>query len=360
MFMRAALSALLIIGLVLSSGCNNDGASEKLDNEAVTATIVPVRVTPVIADKAPDTLRFAGVAMAAQRANLTFQVGGVLNRGELLVGQPVEQGAVLASVYNPELQPALASARARLNELRSQSEQATRETARADTLYQRGVISAQQREQLESTAASLRAALANAHAGLRQRQQLAAEAELRAPFAGHIEALPVESGEFVAPGQTVVRLASGEALEMTIQIPAEWAGGLSKGQRIAVWPRVATEPLWAQISELGQGSSLASSLYPVTLRLPEKGIRSGDTLEAELPRTTSASLRVPLSAVVRQANGQAVFRLRDGHAEQLAVQVSAVRGEWVMLVTDDLQAGDQVVYAGLSRLLDGDRVEVLR
>lgn len=208
----------------------------------------------------------------------------MLNRGELLVGQPVEQGAVLASVYNPELQPALASAQARLNELRSQSEQATREAERAETLYQRGVISAQQREQLESTAASLRAALQNAQAGVRQRQQLTAEAELRAPFAGHIEALPVESGEFVAPGQTVVRLASGQALEMTIQIPAEWAGGLT--------------------------------------------------------------------------NGQAVFRVRDGRAEQLPVQVSAMRGEWAMLVTDDLQADDQVVYAGLSRLLDGDRVEV--
>ncbi|MCL5042627.1 MAG: HlyD family secretion protein [Gammaproteobacteria bacterium] len=164
--------------------------------------------------------------MAAQRANLTFQVGGVLNRGELLVGQPVEQGAVLASVYNPELQPALASAQARLNELRSQSEQATREAERAETLYQRGVISAQQREQLESTAASLRAALQNAQAG------------------------------------------------------------------------------------------------------------------------------------VRQTNGQAVFRVRDGRAEQLPVQISAMRGEWAMLVTDDLQADDQVVYAGLSRLLDGDRVEV--
>ena len=358
MFMRAATSSVLLLSLALQLGCADDQPNAAPASEAAEEALVPVRVTPVVADEAPDALRFAGVAMAAQRANLTFQVGGVLNRGELLVGQPVEQGAVLASVYNPELQPALASAQARLNELRSQSEQATREAERADTLYQRGVISAQQREQLESSAASLQAALQNAQAGLRQRQQLTAEAELRAPFAGHIEALPVESGEFVAPGQTVVRLASGDALEMTIQVPAEWAEGLTKDQRIAVWPRSASEPLWAQISELGQGSSLASSLYPVTLRLPENGIRSGDTLEAELPRTASAGLRVPLSAVVRQANGQAVFRVRDGRAEHLPVQVSAMRGEWAMLVTDDLQAGDQVVYAGLSRLLDGDRVEI--
>lgn len=358
MFMRAATSSVLLLSLAFQFGCADNQTSKATPVESAREAVVPVRVTSVVADEAPDALRFAGVAMAAQRANLTFQVGGVLNRGELLVGQPVEQGAVLASVYNPELQPALASAQARLSELRSQSEQATREAERAGTLYQRGVISAQQREQLESSAASLRAGLQNAEAGLRQRQQLTAEAELKAPFAGHIEALPVESGEFVAPGQTVVRLASGDTLEMTIQVPAEWAEGLHKEQRIAVWPRAATEPVWAEISELGQGSSLSSSLYPVTLRLPNGAVRSGDTLQAELPRTASAGLRVPLSAVVRQASGQAVFRVRDGRAEHLPVKVSSMRGEWAMLVTDDLQAGDQVVYAGLSRLLDDDQVEI--
>jgi multidrug efflux pump subunit AcrA (membrane-fusion protein) len=64
-------------------------------------------------------------------------------------------------------------------------------------------------------------------------------------------------------------------------------------------------------------------------------------------------------AVVRSAKGTSVFRVRDGRAQQVAVNVLQLAGEQVLVRGDDIAAGDLVVYAGLSRLLDGDRVEVL-
>ena len=70
-------------------------------------------------------------------------------------------------------------------------------------------------------------------------------------------------------------------------------------------------------------------------------------------------LTLPVLAVVRSADGTAVFRVRDGHAQRLPVTVLQLAGEQVLVRGDDIAAGDLVVYAGLSRLVDGDRVEIL-
>jgi multidrug efflux pump subunit AcrA (membrane-fusion protein) len=48
----------------------------------------------------------------------------------------------------------------------------------------------------------------------------------------------------------------------------------------------------------------------------------------------------------------------DATARQVPVKIDRVIGERVMVHPGELQAGDQVVYAGTTRVVDGDRVEI--
>jgi multidrug efflux pump subunit AcrA (membrane-fusion protein) len=63
-------------------------------------------------------------------------------------------------------------------------------------------------------------------------------------------------------------------------------------------------------------------------------------------------------SVIRNAEGVSVFRVRDNVARRVAVEVDRVVGERVVVTSGDLSPGDQVVYAGMTRLADGDAVEV--
>ena len=65
-----------------------------------------------------------------------------------------------------------------------------------------------------------------------------------------------------------------------------------------------------------------------------------------------------LLAVVRDSTGTSVFRVQDQVAQRVPVQVDRVIGERVMVHPGALSPGDQVVYAGMTRLVDGDTVEV--
>lgn len=368
-----ALILALLTSVVFLNGCGPAGSADAAISEQ--PHVVPVRAVEVTGSVAAEPLRFAGSVRARDRASLTFQVGGVLRSRQVEIGQQVQAGEVLAALYNPELVPARDAARARLNELQAQAEQARREQQRGEQLFERGVLSTQELEQQSARLAALDAGVGSARAALKQSEQLSAESQLRAPFSGRVEALLVEPGEFVAPGQAVMRLASSNGLEVEVRVPAHLIGDLVVGQTLPVWSSLTGSSLTkssltgsqadgrqavGRLLELGQGASQAGVLYPMVVSLDSTQFRSGDAVEVGIERNMGDALRVPLSAVMRSADGLAVFQVtEEGKVKRVAVSVSAMQGEQAILSNSPLKQGDQVVYAGLTRLADGDAVELL-
>ena len=349
-------SALLAVLSV--SGCRGGGTES---GENAENTPVSVRVSAVTGGQMEEIpLRFSGIVRAAQRATLTFQVSGTLKERPVELGQTVKPGDVLARLYNPALEPARDSAAARLDELRTQFEQAQREWERSSRLHQRGVVSEQTLEQIAARRDSLRASMATAEASLAEATRLLEESVLKAPFAGQVEALLVERDEFVGAGQPVMRLSSPLGREVEVRVPAHLLGHVRIGQELPVWlgEDRNREPATGTVVEIAQGSSIRGELHPVLVSLPPNSLSSGEPVEVGIAPVRESAITVPLLAVVRDSTGTSVFRVQDQVAQRVPVQVDRVIGERVMVHPGALSPGDQVVYAGMTRLVDGDTVEV--
>ncbi|MCG8524221.1 MAG: efflux RND transporter periplasmic adaptor subunit [Pseudomonadales bacterium] len=349
-------SALLAVLSV--SGCRGGGTES---GENAENTPVAVRVSAVTGGQMEEIpLRFSGIVRAAQRATLTFQVSGTLKERPVELGQTVKPGDVLARLYNPALEPARDSAAARLDELRTQFEQAQREWERSSRLHQRGVVSEQTLEQIAARRDSLRASMATAEASLAEATRLLEESVLKAPFAGQVEALLVERDEFVGAGQPVMRLSSPLGREVEVRVPAHLLGHVRIGQELPVWlvQDRNREPATGTVVEIAQGSSIRGELHPVLVSLPPNSLSSGEPVEVGIAPVRESAITVPLLAVVRDSTGTSVFRVQDQVAQRVPVQVDRVIGERVMVHPGALSPGDQVVYAGMTRLVDGDTVEV--
>ena len=353
--MRNLILAWPLLALMLSvaglSGCDN--GAEELPR-------VTVRVAEVSAGEASEPLRFAGVVRSRQRAELTFQVSGTLQQRLVEIGDPVKAGDLLARLQNPQLLPARDSARARLREAEAQAKQAEQEYQRGLPLRERGVLSEQNIEQLQARRDSLLAAVDTARAALAEAEQLVREGELRAPFAGVVEAVLAEPGEFVAAGIPVMRISSPKGFEVEVRVPEALRGGIEPGQSLPVWRVMDRDaaPLAGQVSEIGQGSR-RGELYPLVVSLEDGVLVPGMAVEVGILRPATDALTLPVLAVVRTAEGASVYLVRDDTARRVPVNVVQLAGEQVLVRSDALSAGDQVVYAGLSRLADGDRVEIL-
>jgi RND family efflux transporter MFP subunit len=331
------------------------------------------------------SLRFAGIVRASQRATLTFQLSGTLTERKVELGQAVEVGDVLARIYSPTLEPARDSASARLDELTTNYQQSQREWQRASSLRERGVVSEQALEQIAARRDGLKASVATARAVLAEASKMLDENTLKAPFAGRVEALLVEQDEFVAAGQPVMRLSSPKGREVEVRVPVYLLDHVSLGASLPVWSvqdrRQA--PVQGRVIEIAQAGAIRGELQPLLVGLPANTLDAGMPVEVGITPQTTAALTVPLLAVIRNVNAAAssassplsgsssdsvpllspgpssstsVFLVRDGVARRTPVTVLRILGERAAIQAESLVAGDQVVYAGMTKLADGDIV----
>lgn len=348
-------SVLLTALLVILAGCKAVESGPE-----ATARPITVRAGEVTGGETVATpLRFSGIVRATQRATLTFQVSGTLRERAVELGQKVKTGDLLARVYNPALEPARDSAQARLDELNTQYDQAKREWERSSHLHQRGVVSEQSLEQIAARRDALKASVATARAALAEASRLLEESYLRAPFDGRVEALLVERDEFVAAGQPVMRLSSPQGREVEVRVPAYLLGHVSLSQLLPVWSvQDRTHPaVTGSVVEIAQPGGVRGELHPILVSLPVDTLEPGEPVEVGITPRQPAATTVPLLAVMKSAGGASVFRINDGVARRVPVNVQRVVGERVVVEAGGLQPGDQVIYAGMTRITDGDAVE---
>lgn len=350
--------ALGALSLLLLAACGPTESAQVPEQMPVTVRTAPVSMGTQVAEP----LRFSGIVQARQRATLTFQISGNLVERAIELGERVEAGDVLARLYNPGLEPARASARARLKELSTQLDQSQREWDRSSQLQEKGVVSVQALEQLAARRDGLLASVATAEAALAEANHMLDESILRAPFGGRVEALLVEKDEFVAAGQPVVRLSSPDGREVEVRIPAFLLNQVSLGQLMPVWS-VQTRgavPVTGSVTEIAQAGSVRGELHPVLVSLPENTLEPGEPVEVGIVPNVQGEISVPVLAVMQATGGNSIFRITDGYAQRVPVTVHRIIGEQVVVSSESLEQGDQVVYAGLTRLADGDAVEILQ
>ncbi|MDA8127514.1 MAG: efflux RND transporter periplasmic adaptor subunit [Betaproteobacteria bacterium] len=135
---------------------------------------------------------------AADKLELTTRVSGVVEVVLVKSGQRVKKGAVLLRLDRTVLQARLEEALADQARAQADEAEAKREQGRAQELYDRTVSSTSELETAQLRYARAKAALAATRARRTIAQKNLADAELRAPFDGVVNAIPGGPGTVVA------------------------------------------------------------------------------------------------------------------------------------------------------------------
>jgi RND family efflux transporter MFP subunit len=348
--------AIATLGFVLS-GCGIDSNAE--DQQTARR---PVKVAEVSTLAAAREVRISGITRAGRRATLSFLVSGTLVERPVELGEAVRAGQVLARLSNPGLQPAVASAGARLRELDARVEQLERDLRRAKDLRGQGLISQGELERIETDRDATTALRDLAAANLAEARNQLDEATLRAPFDASVDAVLFEPGEFVAPGQPVVQLSAAGELEVELAIPESLIDRFAPGLEVMLSMSFLDErQVPGEVTHVGDSGGVPGGLFPVEIRLSdEPGLRPGMTVELILPIRAKSGLAVPLAAILDPGTGRPrVFRVSADTVEPVFVTVGQLFGDLVE-VKGLLQPGDQVVITGVSSLTPGQHVEVLK
>ncbi|MEM8992849.1 MAG: efflux RND transporter periplasmic adaptor subunit, partial [Pseudomonadota bacterium] len=208
--------------------------------------------------------------------------------------------------------------------------------------------------EVETAAQVARIELAKAAEALRRRS-------IVAPFDGVVGIPAVEIGDWVDEDVEIAPFDDRSKILVEVEIPERFLGRLAVGHKATVrmpaFPRRVFE---------GQVAALDSRVDPVsrTLKLrvavanEDDLLRPGGSFRVGLRLEGERYPAVPELALQFQRGGSYIWRVADGQAEQVPVDLVR-RGRGLVLVDGALRVGDQVVVEGVQRLRPARAVEVL-
>lgn len=177
-----------------------------------------------------------------------------------------------------------------------------------------------------------------------------AQAQLQAPIDGTILAVNVEVGQQVTSGLSAMTLADFKALELTVNVAEVDIRKVQVDQPAQITIDALPEQTFrGVVSRIAPTSAAADGVvnYPVTIRLDDRnlaGVRPGMTAVATLQgETLKAEWLVPTSGLQEFEGATTVEVVRDGQRTRVEVIRGAPQGEWTVVQSPELRAGDQVV-----------------
>lgn len=326
--------------------------------------------------------KVTGHLQPAHKAALQFEVAGQIEERVVEPGQRVKAGALLLRLQNTDYADVLVEARARLQQEQAGIERDRRllklaieertlqakEVKRLERLGRESLASrsrygeVQQRLlQLERDEARLRYSVETAEArrqiyqaAVRRAQRNLARTELKAPFDGLVNAVFLQSGDYVAPNQPAVELLQVVRLDLYAEVSGTVAADLALGQQIEVVAEQKT--LQGVIQSLQSDPDPLTHTYGVRIRVDGAGLLPGTLAQATLALHTLDDVSVvPVQAVLREDGGAFVFTVNENTLQRVAVTLGRREGD-SQVVRSGVGAGDRIAARDVAALSDGQRV----
>ncbi|TBV00604.1 efflux RND transporter periplasmic adaptor subunit [Phytopseudomonas dryadis] len=337
--------------------------------EPVTDSVssaVPVVLHEVARGDVAVLLRTLGRVRAQRSIEIRAQVDGTLVELPVAEGQRVRKGQLLARIDDRSLRASLNQAIAERGVTRAELDIARLDLERYQNLVRERAAPAQTLDQQKALVARLQATLATREAAVAAAQVQLSYTTIHSPIDGRLGIRNVDAGSLVRAGDatSLLSVVQLDPIDIEATLPQRRLGEL---QRMLAAPEQA---LVRAFREDG-GEAIADgrlalidnrvALDTGTIRVkalfdnaderlwPDQSVVV--TLQADVLRDV---LSVPLEAIRQRADGTFVWRVEDGKAAPVAVKV--LHETDALAVVEGLEAGDQVVIDGQSRLREGVEV----
>jgi RND family efflux transporter MFP subunit len=303
-----------------------------------------------------------GIIKARTESELSFRVGGRLDRRLVDAGAIVRKGQTLAYLDPTDLQLQVEQAEAEFASARAVLAQAEAEEKRATSLMRQGWTANTDFDRIKAAADQARSASVRSERALSLARNALGYATLTADADGVISAIEAEPGQMLATGAGVVRLAHTDVEEAAVAVPENLVERARAAKaRVEYWalPGVSTV---ATLRELAPNADPMTRTYAARFSLPDPppGARLGMSVTLDLLEDAATVARVPLGAVFETAAGPSVWAVdRAAGAVAAAPVVVSARDAETAYVASGVPEGAEIVALGVHKLDSKQKVRVV-
>jgi HlyD family secretion protein len=403
----------LVIGLALVSGCGSEPKQStqaqqlKQDQKSIAVDVAIAKLENLEADTEyiGNTTPIREVSVRSrtegQLVSLSVDVGDRITQGQV-IGQQ-DDGVLVANVLEAEaelaaLQSEVATAKTQVSNAKTQVEssrlqfrQAQVDAQRQQQLSSEGAIAKQAAEQALTAANTANQTLRSSQQQVRSRENEVASAQRRvdaqiavinqakerlsyttltASTSGVVLQKVNEVGNFLQPGNEVLRLGDFSQVKVAIEVSELERSQISQGQTAAVkldaFPK---QTLSGKVSRISPEADRVSRLIPVEVTIPNRNNQIGSGLLARVSFTnlSSQSVLAPETALTvggRDDRGKPrqIFILSSSSGSEQEAEVKArqvkigAKADGKVAILSGLEAGDRFITRSSRPLKDGDKV----
>jgi len=356
-----AISVLLAAGVWIATGKYSfvGSATGDAHGKAEAATPAPEQTSAAPA-KAPQTvafvkakntqyqrkIRIAGVTEADKSTVLAARTAGVIDRVTVDKGARVAKDDLIMALDGPEKYSAVRAAEALV-------EQRAKQAAVDQDLLQRGKIAPLKADASQSDLAAARSSLEAARAEVDRM-------ELRAPFAGIVDDVMVETGSWVQPGAEVASVIALDPIVAVGEVSERDLRYVSVGAKAEVDFADGTVAD-GTIRFIRREASNLTRTFPIEVAVANAdfAIPSGMSAAITISASGEPSVTVPRSIVTLGADGSIGVRKLESDDTVSFLKANVVDDTPEGLVITGIPDGTRVIVSGQDLVTDGQKVKAV-
>ncbi|MBC5642379.1 efflux RND transporter periplasmic adaptor subunit [Parabacteroides sp. BX2] len=340
-----AHSVLFISLLVLLSACK--GKETREEHGMVVNTAEAKAVSEVTNQE------FPFIAQPRRTSELSFRVGGPIDRFDVYAGNSYKRGDIIAEIDPRDFHIRRERAEAVYNQAKAEFE-------RIQVLYEKDNLSASAYEKAKADYTSAKTAFNMAVNELE-------DTRLIAPFNGYVGEVYIEKYQDVKATQPVLSFIDIDQLKIEIYVTQSIAAAARSLDAIEL--RFDTDPdtlYKARVIEISKGTTRNNLSYLLTALLPNEdgGLlagMSGKALLDILPTDNAVGISIPQSALCHRPSVGDYVWIVDPESQVVSrrsVQVEKLLPDGKVKICAGLKLNETVAVSGLRFLSDGMKVVI--
>lgn len=334
----------------------------KVDTPAQVRTVTPSAAVNNQAYSIP------GRTEAFEDTTIFTRATGIVKDRRFDIGDQVKAGDIMTTIEIPEIDRAIESANASIDQTMARADNARLLSERANGLLEAKAISKEESDQRRADAVETDAAVRVARAELARLEELRGFATVRAPFDGIISARNFNRGDRVRGDSASVdewlfRLVSLTQIRFVIAAPPDLALQLNDKSTASV--RFGEFPGRAFTAKFSRKSAVfdeASGTMRIELLIDnaDLALPSGLTGTASFTLAPDAgSFLVPTNTIILRRGQASVASVQNGKVAMLPIALGRNYGASVEARSAELTAATQVIINPNAMLRAGDSVEII-
>ena len=347
---------LVFLLLFIFTACKKDTEEE---------IIRPVKIQEINSSQNENfNIDFPAQISPTQKTILAFKYAGKIKSINFESGDFVKKGQVIATIDDSDYKVNLEAFSKKYEAANAVVQNAEAQFYRAEKLYKGGAMPKKDYDNALMQKNVAISTLKEASAGLENARNTLNDTKIIAPYDGYIDKKIVEVGAIVPEGGPVISFISNDITDISVNASLKDIEYIKNASDINFKDNSTEKIYTLKIKSIAQNPDSINLTYPVTftflnLEKDEKFL-SGQTgtVTISVKNNENPEILIPLNALFED-NGSNVYLFKNGIAVKTAVEIGELRETNKISIVKGLKIGDKVIVAGVSKLVDGDKVKLL-